>query len=91
MAGLRYTPEKVKELYFKPQSFREKDPDMEDLSYSKRRKPLDGYTFVQSEPKKKSVDKVLLFGIFAAVIALAVIAYGYYVNNMEEINSWFGR
>ncbi len=86
--NMRYTPEKIKELYLKPQSFREADPDVEDLTYSRRRKPLNGYTYVKSD-KKQGVDKVLLFGIVAAVVAVAVIAYGYYVNNMEEIHSWF--
>lgn len=81
----RYSADKIKELYSRPQSFREKDPEIEDLTYSKRQKPLAGYTFAQRGPRKKKMDKVLLFGIIAAVIAVVAIAYGYYVSHLDEI------
>ncbi|MFR9553088.1 MAG: hypothetical protein SNH35_02455 [Rikenellaceae bacterium] len=83
----RYTAERIKELYSTPKTFREKDPELGDLTYSKRQKPLGGYTYVNSEPKRKGVDKVLLFGIIAAIIAVAVIAYGYYVGHVVRDGS----
>ncbi len=80
----RYTPERIKELYSSPKRFREKDPALGDLTYSKSQKPLGGYTYIQNGAKRKGVDKVLLFGIIAAIIAIAVIAYGYYVGHIVD-------
>lgn len=81
----RYSAQRIKELYSRPQTFREKDPEIGDLTYSKRQKSLDAYTYVRRGSAKKSVDKVLLFGIIAAIIAVGVIAYGCYVSHLEEI------
>lgn len=87
----RYSAERIKELYSSPQSFREKDPEIEDLTYSRKQKPLSGYTYVRNGSKKRGVDKVLLFGVIAAFIALGVIAYGYYVGHVEEISDMLVR
>ncbi len=82
----RYTAERIKELYSHPQTFRESEKVVRDLKYSQQRqKPLGGYTYVREKTPKRGVDKVLLFGVLAAVVALGVIAYGYYVANIEEV------
>lgn len=86
----KLTEQRIKELYASPKTFRERDSDIEDLTYSKRQKPLGGYTYVQNGGKKRGVDKMLLFGIIAALLALGVIAYGYYVGYMMGGDSLFG-
>ncbi len=84
----KYTSEKIRELYGAPQNFRERerDPDVEDLTYSQRQKSMAGYTLVNNDSKRRGVDKVLLFGIVAAVIAIFVIAYGFYVGYIMDGN-----
>ncbi len=82
----KYSADKIRELYSRPQTFREKDPEVEDLAYGKKQKPLNGYSYVNSSPKKGGVDKVMVFGIAAAVIALAAIGYGYYIGHIDEIS-----
>ncbi len=87
--GSKYSKAKIKELYSRPQSFRENDPEVEDLEYSKRQKPLNGYTYVNNGSKRNGVDKIVIFGVAAAVMALCVICYGFYVTHIDDITNTF--
>lgn len=52
------------------------DPSVKGLRYGKPLKTTDAYTYVGAAPRRK-VDRLILFALAAAVVALAAIAYGY--------------
>lgn len=62
----------------------EPEPYVKGLRYGKPERTSDAYTYVSRVPRRKGFDKLLLFAIIAAVIALAAIAYGYIRSSGEE-------
>ncbi len=86
-APVAQTTHKIKEFYSDQMSFRESRELVGDLSYTKKQKPLGGYAYAKSrvKPRRRGVDRVLMFGVVAAVLALMVIAYGCYVANVEAV------
>lgn len=52
------------------------DPSVKGLRYGKPIKTTDAYTYVGAAPRRR-MDKLMVFAIAAAVLALAAIAYGY--------------
>lgn len=59
------------------------DPSLKGLRYGKPRKTTDAYTYVERRARR-SVDRFLWVAIIAAVVAVAAIAFGYYVSGMQE-------
>ena len=57
---------------------------LEGLSYHKPRKTTDAYTYVDNRRGGKKVDKFLIIAIFAAILAVAAIVFGYIIE-MGEI------
>lgn len=52
------------------------DPSVKGLRYGKPLKTTNAYTYVGAAPRRR-MDKLMVFAIAAAVLALAAIAYGY--------------
>ncbi len=82
----KHSKDRIKDLYSDSQIYTQRDSDIDDLTYTKRKKSLDAYTYVRKK-SSKGIDKVLLFGIIAAIIAVGVIIYGYYVAHIDEITN----
>lgn len=59
------------------------DPSLKGLRYGKPRKTTDAYTYVEHRVRR-STDRFLWVAIIAAVVAVAAIAFGYYVSTMQE-------
>ncbi len=77
-----YRAQRIKELYESTpkQSFRDEDPSIKGLQYGKKVKQRDAYSYAKHQ--KPKTDKVLMAAIVAAIIAVGVIAYGYYVSEI---------
>ena len=58
------------------------DPSLKGLRYGKPRKTTDAYTYVERRARR-SVDRFLWVAIIAAVVAVAAIAFGFYVSGMR--------
>jgi len=61
----------------------EPDPSLKGLRYGKPRRTTDAYTYVERRGQRKA-DRFLLLAIIAAVIAVAAIAFGWYVTRSGE-------
>ena len=59
------------------------DPSVRGLRYGKPRKSTDAYTYVDRPPRRRG-DRFLWIALFAAVIALGAIAFGFLRERREQ-------